>query len=39
MPYFYNTLNNKLFNFFWIPIDTLENMVKNPLAALWQPIR
>lgn len=33
MPHFYNTLNYKLFGFFKIPIDTLENMIKNPLAA------
>lgn len=33
MPYFCSALNYKLFGFFCIQIDTLENMVKNPLAA------
>ncbi len=33
MTYFYNALNYKQFNFFWIPINALDNMVKNPLAA------
>lgn len=33
MLYFYNILKYKIFSFFWIPMNTLKNMVKNPLAA------
>lgn len=39
MHYFYNYLKYSYSNFFCIPINSYKNTVKNPLAALWQPIR